>query len=121
MTMRRWGLLLVPVLLLAGGQTAAKQGALVVAGGGSPLNVFIVLGYAALLIRGLVWIVVLRDLPLSVAYPFISLSYVLVLAIAHLVFDEPVTGRHLTGTVLIVAGLSGVWWGQRRKEAAGSA
>jgi undecaprenyl phosphate-alpha-L-ara4N flippase subunit ArnE len=114
---RRWGLILVPVLLLAAGQTAAKHGAGVIAGGGSPLNLFILLGYAALLLRGLVWIVVLRDVPLSLAYPFISLSYVLVLIIAAGVFDETVTVRHLLGTALIVGGLAAVWWGERRKEA----
>lgn len=117
--MRRWILILLPVLLLAAGQIAAKKGALVIAGGGSALNVFILLGYAVLLMRGLVWIAVLREVPLSFAYPFISLSYVLVLVLADRVFGEAITGRHLAGTALIVAGLAAVWWGQKRKEAAG--
>ena len=115
--MRRWGLILLPILLLAVGQTAAKQGALVIADGGGALNVFILLGYAMLLLRGVVWVAVLREVPLSFAYPFISLSYVVVLVLARTVFEEPVTGRHLAGTTLIVAGLAFVWRGERAKEA----
>jgi drug/metabolite transporter (DMT)-like permease len=114
-------LILVPILLIAVGQTSAKHGAVLIGEGAPVWNAFILLGYAILIVRGLVWVLILKNLKLSFAYPFISLSYIVVLAVSHRFFGEAVTSRHLLGTALIVAGVFGIWLGQRRLEGGGRA
>lgn len=111
-------LILVPILLIAVGQTSAKHGALLIDEGAPAWNLFVLAGYAILIVRGLVWLAILRRIKLSFAYPFISLSYVVVLVVSHRFFDEAITARHLVGTALIVAGVFGIWLGQRKLDGA---
>ncbi|MCF1460819.1 EamA family transporter [Agrobacterium vitis] len=54
----------------------------------------------------IVWMSVLADLPLSKAFPLSAVSYVLIMAMAWFMFDEPVTLLTLIGTVTI---LTGAW------------
>jgi drug/metabolite transporter (DMT)-like permease len=51
------------------------------------------------------WIVVLSRTSLSFAYPFASLTYVLILVFDRLVLNEPVSGLRYGGVALIIAGL----------------
>jgi drug/metabolite transporter (DMT)-like permease len=51
------------------------------------------------------WIVVLSRTSLSFAYPFASLTYVLILLFDRLVLNEPVSGLRYGGVALIIAGL----------------
>lgn len=63
---------------------------------------------AALLIYGLgtiVWIHVLKSVPLTLAYSFMGLTFCFVPLLAQLFFGEAVTLRYALGTVLIFAGL----------------
>ena len=62
-------------------------------------------GFAAAFLASLFWILAVSRLELSYAYPFISLSFVLVFLLAALFFHEAVTPGKLIGLVLIVAGL----------------
>ncbi|WP_075180946.1 4-amino-4-deoxy-L-arabinose-phosphoundecaprenol flippase subunit ArnF [Pantoea sp. 1.19] len=64
----------------------------------------------------LCWFLALRQLPLSRAYPLLSLSYVLVWAAATLLpgMQEPFHWLKLAGVVLIVSGLLVIWWPTRR-------
>ncbi|MBS0975576.1 EamA family transporter, partial [Serratia rubidaea] len=52
-----------------------------------------------------VWLAVLQRLPLSQAYPMLSLNFVLVTLASHRVFKESITPRHWCGVVTIVAGI----------------
>ena len=52
-----------------------------------------------------VWLVVLSRASLSFAYPFASLSYVLILVLGHFVLNEQVTPLRLAGVALIIAGV----------------
>ncbi len=64
---------------------------------------------AALVLYGaatLLWIYVLRVVPLALAYPLFALAFVLVPVLAHYVFDEPLRMSSLVGGVLIVAGVA---------------
>ncbi|MGV1950750.1 EamA family transporter [Agrobacterium vitis] len=54
----------------------------------------------------IVWMSVLADLPLSKAFPLSAVSYVLIMAMAWFMFDEPVTILTLIGTAAI---LTGAW------------
>jgi drug/metabolite transporter (DMT)-like permease len=51
------------------------------------------------------WIAALSKLELSRAYPFASASFVLVLVLSPIFFDERLTSYKITGAVLIVVGL----------------
>ena len=60
---------------------------------------------AALGGQAICWIMALRKYPLSFAYPFMSLTFILNLMAAGMIFAESIHGLHLAGTSLIVAGV----------------
>ena len=51
------------------------------------------------------WLVVLSRVPLSYAFPFLSLSYVAILAAAHWGLGEELGPSRITGSLLIVLGV----------------
>ncbi|MDW6025468.1 EamA family transporter [Mesorhizobium sp. BAC0120] len=73
-----------------------------------------------------VWIQVLAGLDLSKAFPLSAVSYILILAVSWLVFDESISPLQLVGSALILAGVwlistagsAAVTAGGRRKGAA---
>lgn len=59
------------------------------------------------------WLVTLSRVPLSTAYPVVSLSYVLILAFSYLILGERPGPTVWTGAVLIMIGVSLIGIGQR--------
>ena len=53
----------------------------------------------------LIWIVVLSKLELSLAYPMLSMGYVLVVFLSWMVLKEPVNAVRIAGLVIICAGV----------------
>ncbi|MEM7364279.1 MAG: EamA family transporter [Pseudomonadota bacterium] len=53
----------------------------------------------------ILWVLALRELPLSRAYMFLSLSFVIVPTAAMLLFGEQLSKTFFLGVVLILAGL----------------
>jgi len=53
----------------------------------------------------LCWVLLLRQMPLSRAYPFMALSFAILPILSFLVFREPLTPRYLVGMVLFLSGL----------------
>ena len=51
------------------------------------------------------YIIALRKLPVSVAFPSVSLSYAIVAVLGHLIFGEPFGLRQIGGIVLIMGGV----------------
>ncbi len=51
------------------------------------------------------WVRILTTVPLSRAYPFVALAFVLVPAAGYLFFQETITPRYALGTALIIAGV----------------
>ena len=51
------------------------------------------------------WVWALRQVPLSTAYLFMSLGFILVPVMAHFTFGEPITLRFAAGTALIIGGI----------------
>lgn len=96
-----WLLIALTLILMVFGQVMSKQGAAY----GSLFNIFVLMGYTTLFVRGVIWILVLKRLPISVAYPFISLSFVLVLAASYLFFGEEITVFKGIGSIMIIAGI----------------
>jgi multidrug transporter EmrE-like cation transporter len=62
-------------------------------------------GLAIFVLSAGVWLVVLSRASLSFAYPFASLTYVLILVFDRFVLNEPVSGLRYGGVALIIAGL----------------
>jgi len=64
--------------------------------------------WAALLIYGgatIYWIYLLQQMPLTRAYPFAALGFILVPAFAWLALGDAVTVRYMIGVLFIVLGL----------------
>lgn len=72
-------------------------------------NYAIVLGLVCYALGTFLWLMVLKLLDLSVAYPMISLTYPVVVFLSFLVFGEPVTLRQMIGIVAIIIGVSLVY------------
>lgn len=69
------------------------------------LNPWVVSAFVAAILTSLFWMAAMTKLQLSHAYPFMSVSFVLVLILSNLVFHEPVTWPKLIGLGLIVVGI----------------
>lgn len=69
-------------------------------------NPWVISGLAAAFCAALAWMLALTQLPLSQAYPFTALTFVLVLAASALFLHEPLTSSKVIGTMLIVAGIA---------------
>lgn len=99
----------ISVLLGATGQILMKLGA----SAGLPpgglymlfLNPSVLSGMALYGLSALTWIYALTRVPLSVAYPMVSLGYILVIAVSYFLFQEPVGGWKIAGAAFIAVGV----------------
>jgi drug/metabolite transporter (DMT)-like permease len=53
----------------------------------------------------ILWLAILRVVPLSIAFPVFALSFLFVPVLAHFVWGEPLTARTLLGGAIIVIGV----------------
>ena len=112
--------ILVSVALAATAQITLKHGMNQVTGHGEvPLdlgrpvdsvrrvmgNMSVWAGLATFVLSAAVWLVVLSRASLSFAYPFASLTYVLILVFDRFVLNEPISGLRYAGVALIITGL----------------
>ncbi|ASS90107.1 hypothetical protein CX649_04720 [Bacillaceae bacterium ZC4] len=67
---------------------------------------FVFSGLAMYGIATILWLYILSKVPLSVAYPFQSIAYILAVFGAHFVFNETITFQKVLGCLLIMAGVS---------------
>lgn len=70
-------------------------------------------GLAAFGLSAIFWLATLSRVPLSTAYPVVSLSYVLILAFSVVVLGERPTSLVWIGALLIMSGIALVGIGQR--------
>ena len=107
----------ISVLLGATGQVLLKKGMLLI----GPLtlsiaeigdillrlvtNPFVMLGLGTYVVSTVIWLVALSRVDLSYAYPFVSLSYVLMLLASWLLLHENLSPIRLLGTFVIVMGV----------------
>ncbi|ACX87160.1 EamA family transporter [Pectobacterium parmentieri] len=66
---------------------------------------WLILAAALLGIGLLLWLLVLQRLPLGVAYPLLSINFILITLLAHYGFGERVGKSHWCGIALIVIGI----------------
>jgi drug/metabolite transporter (DMT)-like permease len=109
--------LLIPLLLLTAGQLSAALSGRAIAAGASSVNWYTAGTYFFFILRGVSWILIIRHVRLSFAYPVMSLGYCLVPPAAVLVLGEHLDWRTLAGMVLISAGVAVI--GSGEKESAG--
>jgi drug/metabolite transporter (DMT)-like permease len=109
------GLLLISIVLGASGQLMFKGAArtlppfsemgllkLLVTMFTTPL---ILAGFSCFFISALMWIVAIRSVPLSVAYPMVALSYIIIFTGSALLYGESISWKHAVGAMLIVSGI----------------
>jgi drug/metabolite transporter (DMT)-like permease len=70
----------------------------------------ILAGFACFFISSLLWIVAIRNIPLSMAYPMVALSYIVIFTGSYFLFSEALSWRHWSGAALIVMGILLITW-----------
>ncbi|PAV30907.1 hypothetical protein CIL05_04115 [Virgibacillus profundi] len=69
------------------------------------LNPWILSGFFAAFLAALSWMAAMTKFDISYAYPFMSLSFVLVFILSAFLFGEPVSMQKVIGFALIVLGI----------------
>ncbi len=108
-------LIIINILLAVSGQTFIKQGMGKIGSfSDMPLMQFfqrallsplVILGLFLYIVSSFIWFMVLSRVELSVAYPALSLGYILVLAIGFFFLGETITLAKLAGVILICLGV----------------
>jgi drug/metabolite transporter (DMT)-like permease len=68
-------------------------------------NPYVIVGLATYVSGTVFWLAALSRVDLSYAYPFASLSYVIMLAASWLLFNENITPVRLLGTLVVGLGV----------------
>lgn len=94
-------------LLSSAGQLCQKQAVIVTPGAHRRRHIilWLLLALMCLGLALLLWLVVLQQLPVSMAYPMLSLNFVWITLAARWIWHEPVSPRHAIGIVFIVLGV----------------
>jgi multidrug transporter EmrE-like cation transporter len=69
------------------------------------LDPYVLSGFAAAFIASIFWMAAITKIDITVAYPFMSLAFILVLLFSALLFNEPITVGKVLGLALICAGI----------------
>lgn len=69
------------------------------------LNPWVLSSFVCAFLASLSWMAAMTKFPLSYAYPFMSLSFVLVVFLSAVFFREPVTWTRVVSLTAIVAGI----------------
>jgi drug/metabolite transporter (DMT)-like permease len=67
-------------------------------------------GFVCFFVSAVLWIMALRSVALSIAYPMVALSYIIIFLGSYFLFQEPLSWRHWVGALLIVGGIALVTW-----------
>jgi multidrug transporter EmrE-like cation transporter len=101
-------LILFSVFLSSLGQIVLKLGAiksLPQEGLAQYLNVYNIAGLGLYGFSAIAWMLVLRKVELSYAYPMVALGYVLVVVASYFFFGETINSNRLIGLALIIGGI----------------
>ena len=118
-TLFSFGMLVVSVVFAVAGQFTLKSamnevgriGASEIAAAGDTIvrtlkEPRLWLGLTLFGISALFWLVVLSRIDLSVAYPFVGLSYIIVVLFSRLFLHEQVTGLRWLGVAIVATGIA---------------
>jgi small multidrug resistance pump len=98
--------LLAGILLGIAGQILLKTGAERSVGMvGQFLDPFTILGFGAYSVAAIFYIIAIKKIPISQAFPTVSISYVVVAVLGHLLWGETLGWPQLAGLALIAGGI----------------
>ena len=69
------------------------------------LNPWIISGFVSAFVAALSWMAAMTKFELSYAYPFVSITFVLVVLSGAIFFNEPLSWPKIAGMALIVSGI----------------
>lgn len=69
------------------------------------LSPWVIAGFVSAVFAAFFWILAMTKLPISLAYPFMALSFPLVVIASHVIFGEYVSSLRMIGVALICAGV----------------
>ncbi|MDB5411626.1 MAG: hypothetical protein JWL84_6538 [Rhodospirillales bacterium] len=69
------------------------------------LNPFTIIGFGMYAFGGILYVVAIKKIPVSLAYPSVAVSYIAVALIAHFMWNEPFGLPQLGGIVMIGGGI----------------
>lgn len=101
-------LLILFSIMLATGQILFKKAALVSnesAGIFGLINIWLIVALGLYAIATILWVWLLKVVPLSFAYPFAALGFVLVPLAAVCLFGETLSIKYIIGSLLIISGI----------------
>ena len=94
------------ILIGAAGQLLLKTGAVRAGDAASQLiDGFTLMGLLAYGAAAILYIIAIRRIPLSIAYPTVSLGYGVVVIAAHYLWDEHIGWSQIIGMMLIWSGI----------------
>ncbi len=104
------GLIITPMMIATGQvlfkMASERTGGADIAGlAGLLTNPFLIIALAIYGLGTIIWIYLLKSVPLSFAYPFMALTFCLVPLLAWQFLGEPLSWRQGFGTMLVMAGL----------------
>ena len=107
-------MLLMAILIGIIGQVFLKIGSLAIANLKPDslayfFNINIWLGLFAYGISTIFYIIALQKIPLSIAYPTISIGYIFIVIISSLIFKEKIQTYQILGILLIISGVALIW------------
>lgn len=76
-------------------------------------NALYILSFGLFFLRALSWQIALTKVPLSVAYPMLSVSFISLLAVGYFFFGETVSVYNVVGAVIIIAGVLTIIMGKK--------
>ena len=98
--------LVAAILFGIAGQIALKSGALGSATVAAQfLNPLTIVGFAIYVLAALFYIVALKKIPVSVAFPSVGASYAIVAVLGHVLWNEPFGWPQIGGLLLIGGGI----------------
>lgn len=68
-------------------------------------NIYLLAGMFSYGISIILWMVVLSKVNVSLAYPFLSIGYIITAILAYLFFNEPITFQKVLGIIIICIGV----------------
>lgn len=105
-------LLFLSIMTIAAGQLLLKKGVMEAPPEATIssiiktlFNPYVFAGYVSYLISSILGLFVLKKFPLSVAFPSMSLTYVLIVLVSVYFFKERLTSFKILGLILIMAGV----------------
>ncbi|WP_116964265.1 EamA family transporter [Fastidiosibacter lacustris] len=68
-------------------------------------NYFVILGLACYVISVIVWLMVLSRVPVGLAYPMVSIGYIITAIAGYFLLGEPLTATRIAGIFVIILGV----------------